>query len=149
MAQKWKAPGHQIPSLSVRFHLCEMTYMAGMAGLEPAECRSQSPVPYRLGYIPTFFLRKVNYKGHQAFCQGMRIRKVHTRIRKIVNANSKKRIIQKHKPHKKPMPYFPHSNSKEAKLALPGPVYVKYKLCAPSGILMLAEYSFHIFENSI
>ena len=26
--------------------------VAGMAGLEPAECRSQSPVPYRLGDIP-------------------------------------------------------------------------------------------------
>ena len=27
-------------------------YMAGVAGLEPAECRSQSPVPYRLGDTP-------------------------------------------------------------------------------------------------
>ena len=27
--------------------------MAGIAGLEPAKCRSQSPVPYRLGDIPT------------------------------------------------------------------------------------------------
>ena len=27
--------------------------MAGMVGLEPTECQSQSLVPYRLGYIPT------------------------------------------------------------------------------------------------
>ena len=26
--------------------------VAGMAGFEPAECRSQSPVPYQLGDIP-------------------------------------------------------------------------------------------------
>ena len=29
-----------------------MDHVAGMAGLEPAECQSQSLVPYRLGYIP-------------------------------------------------------------------------------------------------
>ena len=30
-----------------------MARMAGMAGLEPTKCQSQSLVPYRLGYIPT------------------------------------------------------------------------------------------------
>ncbi len=42
--------------------------LAGIAGLEPAKCRSQSPVPYRLGDIPklltfsiiTYFLLNVN-----------------------------------------------------------------------------------------
>lgn len=27
-------------------------FLAGIAGLEPAKCKSQSLVPYRLGYIP-------------------------------------------------------------------------------------------------
>ena len=29
-------------------------FVAGTAGLEPAGCRSQSPVPYRLGDVPIF-----------------------------------------------------------------------------------------------
>ena len=28
--------------------------MAGVTGLEPVKCQSQSLVPYRLGYTPTF-----------------------------------------------------------------------------------------------
>ena len=31
----------------------DLDFLTGTAGLEPAECRSQSPVPYRLGYVPT------------------------------------------------------------------------------------------------
>ena len=30
-------------------------FMAGMAGLEPTKCHSQSVVPYQLGYIPMFW----------------------------------------------------------------------------------------------
>ncbi len=26
--------------------------LAGIAGLEPTECRNQNPMPYQLGYIP-------------------------------------------------------------------------------------------------
>ena len=33
-------------------HLNQTLIMAGIAGLEPAKCKSQSLVPYRLGYIP-------------------------------------------------------------------------------------------------
>ena len=33
--------------------------LVGIAGLEPAKCRSQSPVPYRLGYIPLYELNGV------------------------------------------------------------------------------------------
>ena len=33
-------------------HLNQTRIMAGIAGLEPAKCKSQSLVPYRLGYIP-------------------------------------------------------------------------------------------------
>ena len=29
--------------------------LAGMAGLEPTKCHSQSVVPYQLGYIPMFW----------------------------------------------------------------------------------------------
>ena len=35
-------------------HLNQTRIMAGIAGLEPAKCKSQSLVPYRLGYIPIF-----------------------------------------------------------------------------------------------
>ena len=38
--------------------------MVGMAGLEPTECGSQSPVPYRLGYIPIYKYLK-DYMGGQ------------------------------------------------------------------------------------
>ena len=32
--------------------LFDLSKVAGMAGLKPAKCESQSLVPYRLGYIP-------------------------------------------------------------------------------------------------
>ena len=43
--------------------------LAGMAGLEPAECRSQSPVPYRLGYIPMW---RRPQRGKMGGTQGVR-----------------------------------------------------------------------------
>lgn len=41
--------------------------MAGIAGLEPAKCKSQSLVPYRLGYIPIFFSQY--FITHKKQCQ--------------------------------------------------------------------------------
>ena len=48
-------------------HLNQTRIMAGIAGLEPAKCKSQSLVPYRLGYIPIFFSQY--FITHKKQCQ--------------------------------------------------------------------------------